>query len=66
MSTIWPDLSEVPCKACGKCALRIEERFEAKPIGTWSLAGVQTKLTGTMWPWMVCDACGRESRGKAE
>ncbi len=44
--------------------LRIEERIEAKPLGTFSLAGAQMKLSGYRWPYAVCDRCGRESRGK--
>ena len=59
-----PDASKTPCPACGELTLVIEERFEAKPIGTWSLAGVQNKMTGTMWPWIRCTNCGVEARGK--
>lgn len=58
MSGLW-------CKHCGPDApLRIEERFEAAPIGSFSLSGVQMKTTGQFWPYAVCDSCGRESRGK--
>jgi hypothetical protein len=49
---------------CGKNSPRVEWRLEAKPIGTFSLAGQQMKVTATEWPWLVCDGCGRESRGK--
>ncbi|MDM2386875.1 hypothetical protein [Mycobacteroides abscessus] len=53
------------CKYCGSDApLRIEERLEAKPLGTFSLAGAQMKFSGRMWPYAVCDRCGRECRGK--
>lgn len=57
----------VPCTNCGETALRLEYRelFEAKPLGTWSLAGVQDKrsVVARPWPYCVCDACGAESRG---
>lgn len=53
------------CRYCGPSApLRVEERFEANPLGTFSLAGVQAKFTARKWPYAVCHACGRECRGK--
>lgn len=66
MSPNWPDVSETACPACGTTSLEIVERFEPKPIGTYSIAGAQTKLVGTMWPWLVCKNCGVEARGKVE
>lgn len=58
-------LAAVPCTACGKVGgLRIEERLEARPLGTWSLAGAQLKVNARRWPWMVCDHCKAECRGK--
>jgi len=59
------------CKYCGpEQALRIEmrEEFEAKPLGSFSLAGAQIKFSATKreWPYAVCDGCGRESRGKVD
>ena len=66
MSPDWPDVSETACPACSQVSLEIVERFEAKPVGTWSLAGMQMKMTGTMWPWLVCRSCGVEARGKVE
>lgn len=66
MSTNWPDLGDVPCRNCGAYGLRIETRLEALPIGTYSLAGQQMKIAAREWPWMVCDNCKRESRGKVE
>lgn len=58
------------CKHCGPdFPLRIEMRegLEAKPIGTFSLAGAQMKFSAVKreWPYAVCDNCKRESRGKA-
>lgn len=39
--------------------------FAAKPLGTWSLAGVQSKVTGKWVPVLVCRACRRECAGTA-
>lgn len=53
---------------CNKCdisgGLRIVHRFEALPIGGFSLAGQQMKVSARPWPYMVCDNCGAECRGK--
>ncbi|ARD42503.1 hypothetical protein [Actinomyces gaoshouyii] len=53
---------------CARCGidgqLRIEYRMEAKPLGTFSLAGAQMKVAATRWPWMVCGACGATCRGE--
>lgn len=62
-------MSDLWCKHCGPShPLRIEWReiLEAKPIGTFSLAGAGMKVSCVKheWPWAVCDNCGRESRGK--
>ena len=59
-------LPETPCPACGAVALRVEQRLEAKPIGTWSLAGSQMKVFAGYWPWLVCGACGVEARGEID
>lgn len=62
------ELAGIPCRDCGTPALRVEWRSKlaAKPVGTFSLAGVQAKLAAeeTPWPWAVCDNCGAESEGK--
>lgn len=59
-----PDVSEVPCPACGQQTLVIEMRLEAKPHGTYSLAGQQMKIAATEWPWIKCTNCQIEARGK--
>lgn len=62
-----PDATGLWCKYCGPDApLRIEYRLVAKPIGTFSLSGVQAKVSAVEWPFAVCDSCGRESRGKRD
>lgn len=61
----YPDLSGVQCTACGAVGqLRIETRLEARPLGTWSLSGNNLKTSAIEWPWMVCDACKAECKGK--
>jgi hypothetical protein len=60
MTALW-------CRPCGH-PLRIELREEiaAKPLGTFSLAGAQMKVSANRveWPWAVCDNCGRECKGR--
>lgn len=59
---------DCPCPGCGEYSLRIEHRttLRVKPLGTWSLAGMQNKVSATeeSWAWLVCDSCGIESREK--
>lgn len=57
----YPD---VECKYCGHKGIRVEWRLEAKPVGTWSLAGVQKKCLAGEWPYAICNGCGHESRGQ--
>ena len=53
------------CKHCGPDhPLRIEWRLVAKPLGTYSLAGAQTKVAATNTPFAICDRCERECQGK--
>jgi hypothetical protein len=54
-----------PCGNCGTVGqLRIEHRMVARPIGSFSLAGQQMKVSARLWPYMVCDGCGAECEGK--
>lgn len=57
------DVKTTPCPACGEVALRIETRLEARPIGSFSLAGAQLKSSAKEVPWLVCGACGVEAKG---
>jgi hypothetical protein len=41
-------------------------RLKAKPLGTFSIAGAQTKVVATKTPWIACDNCGVEAEGKLE
>lgn len=52
---------ETPCPSCGHIGLEIGWRLVAKPIGTFSLAGQQTKVSATRrlrWRCPECDASG--------
>ncbi len=61
------DLSHIPCTKCHQAGgLRIEMRIEADPLGSSSLAGIMIKTTAREWPWMTCDLCGSECRGKIQ
>lgn len=55
---------EAPCPTCGDASLHVEYRLEAQTPGTYSLAGVQMKISATEYPYLVCDACGVEARAK--
>lgn len=57
---------DVPCPHCGQQTLRIEHRLEAKPLGTHSLSGSQMKVSAMSWPYLVCDNCKVEARGRME
>lgn len=52
------------CKICGSTDLEIQFRLEALPIGRYSLSGVQMKFSAREHPYMVCNGCKKESRGK--
>ncbi|MFC4048310.1 hypothetical protein ACFOY4_01330 [Actinomadura syzygii] len=57
-----------PCLACGReHALHIVERMIADPPpGTYSLAGVQTKLAVRPAVVLECRACGASAPGRVE
>lgn len=54
------------CLYCGSGDTWIEYRLEARPVGTFSLAGMQMKFSTRRLPFAVCDHCGHVSRGKQE
>lgn len=43
------------CRYCGSADTWVEDRFEPSPLNTYSLAGVQDKLSGRFHPYAVCD-----------
>lgn len=70
--SIEDQLARTPCPSCGELTLTLEVRDEprltARPLGTWSLAGYQPKVSAVVdivsWPYAVCttDGCGFERR----
>lgn len=64
------ELALVACPLCGEFTLQLVERegLLAKPLGSFSLAGMQPKISAhkVMWPWLVCSRpeCEYEERGK--
>lgn len=58
-------LHETACPGCGVTGmLTIEEIFYAKPIGSFSLAGMQAKRSGCWIPVLTCLACDFTRPGK--
>lgn len=55
MSSIEEAVGKTPCPVCRQLTLRFTMRLEAKPLGTWSLAGQQLKSSAVEWPYVVCD-----------
>lgn len=55
-----------PCPTCHQFTLRFTMKFEALPLGTWSLAGQQPKTSAREWPYVVCDndTCDFQQRAK--
>lgn len=54
-----PDLSGFACPSCARVGtLTLEDRLVALPMGTWSLAGVQDKVSAVMVAHIVCSAEG--------
>jgi transcription elongation factor Elf1 len=51
-------IADVPCPECGAKAFSIKTRLVARPIGTYSLAGAQMKVSAYEWPHLVCGNCG--------
>jgi hypothetical protein len=65
------DLSEIPCSRClvaGGLRIEMRKTLQGKPLGTFSLSGRTMKVSASWveWPWMVCDLCQGESRGKRD
>jgi len=56
--TEGPDLSTVPCPECENVGtLYIGTVLQAKPIGSFSLAGQQMKFSANEIPAIRCTAC---------
>lgn len=52
------------CRHCGSADTWIEWRVEARPLGSYSLAGAQVKASAREWPYAACGECGHVSRGE--
>lgn len=58
-------ITRTACPKCGEVGyLHITNRFISKPIGSWSLSGVQVKTTGTMAPVLKCHNCDLDLVGQ--
>lgn len=58
-------LEEATCQKCFQAGgLTVEYRLTAMPIGSFSLAGAQMKVSALEWPWLMCRHCGAECQGK--
>lgn len=69
--TATDKLETSPCPQCGEVGkLRIEyrDKLVAKPLGSFSLAGAQMKVSArrVQAPFLCCDACGLALEGKKE
>lgn len=57
------ELKAKPCRRCGKVGgMVLEKLFAAKPLGTWSLAGMQDKVVGNFELIMSHEDCGLRGR----
>jgi hypothetical protein len=51
-------VEESPCPVCGAHGtLRLSQTLQAKPLGTFSLAGAQMKVSAQLRPVLSCTAC---------
>ena len=54
-----PTAAESPCPVCSaRNTLKITMRLVANPVGSFSIAGAQTKFTARELPVLDCRACG--------
>jgi len=53
------------CRHCGHHGIVIEWRLEARPIGSFSLAGAQMKFSAREHPYAKCPGCRHVSRGES-
>lgn len=60
-----PRIEDATCRYCGATGrIRVEWRLEAKPLGTYSIAGLQPKAVARSHPYATCGGCGHVSRGQ--
>lgn len=58
------DPAPFACRYCHGTDVRIVDRFEVVPLGTYSVAGAQDKVAVTSTVWAICGTCGHASQGK--
>ncbi|WP_251153735.1 hypothetical protein [Cellulosimicrobium sp. Marseille-Q4280] len=57
-------LADIACPDCAAVgSLQLVWKLEPAPLGTYSLAGVQNKVSAARVPYLEC-ACGFSERGK--
>lgn len=62
-----PTARQSPCPVCHVIGrLDITMQLVANPIGTYSIAGAQTKVTAQQRPVLDCTACGLHVVGTIE
>lgn len=58
-------IEETACLTCNRVGtLYIEVKLVAKPIGSFSLAGAQMKVTAESKPFLLCSVCDFERIGE--
>lgn len=63
MST--PEKTRCPNPECGSVGLVVEEVLVAQPAGTYSLAGMQPKVSARMMLRWRCESCGASGPAEA-
>jgi predicted RNA-binding Zn-ribbon protein involved in translation (DUF1610 family) len=56
-------VADRPCPVCGSQTLTLSQKLVARPLGEWSLAGAQLKLSVVDRPHLSCSSCGMSVTG---
>lgn len=60
-------ISRQPCPDCGSVGtMLLGQELVAKPLGTYSIAGAQTKVVAQTKYTITCEECGWKRYGKFE
>jgi ribosomal protein S27AE len=54
-----PAVEDTRCPQCGEKTLSVDQVLQAKPIGTYSLAGAQPKVDAEYQLRWSCGSCGQ-------
>lgn len=60
-----PDKTVCPNPECGGVGLVVEELLEARPLGTYSVAGAQLKVAARAMLRWRCETCGNSGPAEA-